>query len=901
MNNAYPGSDSEPDTTGKATPPEPLAPPAPLAPPGASADPTVPVAAQPVAPPAPAGATASGAPAGPAAPAAPASTRSQPAVVGAATGLARRVGVSRTLGAVAIAAIVYLAAWIVSLVATLLSLVSASDASPDWGWAFEMPAQLVGLAVAGILTLSFTVMGVSADVSLVWLPLFITAVIVTGILLLSRRDERATPSETRGVRWVRSAATGLAFALLVLLIAAILPIRFQFDGGSDPYLAMLTASGSGSSVSFTAFLGALVIVTASGYVARASGATRTARADSPLRRAISGVLPSLGLYVAVASVLITVAIVITLIVRDGASTLLTFMLWLPTAILDGIGFINLVPVGLTGSAIALPGMSPSDTRLWMPADFPVWGTVIVLVVNLALIVATGVALALVRKNAGISQALRWGTTVVAFAAFGALAAILGSITVWTSLDTSAAGETLDGILGGPASGLLESVASVRLTVGLAAWTFIVFAILGALVEASATYLAPFLIPFVPASLIARASRFGGTAPVAAAGVSATDPAYATSGVAPVSADGTPGWAGATGTTAPVAGASSVPVTGVPPVTPMSPERKKKVRLILILIGAVLALVIAAAITISVVNNSVFSPKNQVESYLDNVIDGNAEAALDGVKIDSADTGRVLLNDDVLGATERGITGYSITDVEVSGDAATVTAEIDQDGEPSTQYFDVVRSGSEFLFFDDWSLGPQYFSSISLDLPETATSIIVNGVDVAIDPADLEYGYLSLPAFPGEYVVELGDTTEFLAAEAQSTYVSAGMELSPDPLSFALEPTQAFTDEVGKQIDDLVASCAAEGLIESDDCPLSWYAFGDVTNVVWTVVEPATFEIADYGVDEWYVETDDRGVANLTYTRDTTYSEPTDESDEVEYTVTGTVEIVDGKPVYTYGY
>jgi hypothetical protein len=313
------------------------------------------------------------------------------------------------------------------------------------------------------------------------------------------------------------------------------------------------------------------------------------------------------------------------------------------------------------------------------------------------------------------------------------------------------------------------------------------------------------------------------------------------------------------------------------------------------------LIVGAAVAISVINTTVYSPKHQVEAYLDNLIEGDASAVVESIDVDAANSSRVLLTDDVLGATEGGITEYEITDVVVNGDLATVTAELDQDGERTTIDYSVAREGNTMVVFDKWELDSVWVGSVSLALPEGISEISVNGVDVEVDEVDPAYGYVELPAFPGEYVIELAGTNEYLGSDPQTVVVTADIESYAAPLDFELVPTEAFTEEVSTQIDALLASCAAQGLIEAEDCPIYSYAYGDISNVVWTIVEPATFEILDYGDGEWYVQTDQRGNATVSYTRTTTYSGATNETDEVEFSVVGSVEMVDGKPVYTYGY
>jgi hypothetical protein len=868
-------------------------PPVPLAPVGAAtfapADTTVPVAgASAVAgPPAVTGtpAAAGDAPAEGAAPTVTPTASRTAGIVGGATALWNRVGVERALGAALSGAIIYGVAWVLGVLLVALGLIAARDSAPDWSLLFEAPGQLVALAVGGIFTMGIEAMGMTINVSVFWLPLFVTAVLVAAALFLSHRDERAYPSASRGARWLRSVITGVALSVLVLVVAAILPLRYKLGGaGDDPFTSMLSGGGTGSAVSFTAFLGAVILGTAASYYGRARAATsRRETALTPFRQALGTVWRTIGLYVGAVSVLLALGLIIYF-ATQSANTLLSIFLWLPTLVLMGVGFVNLAPIGLFGGGEALAGLGNSQTSYWLPTELPIWATAIILVLNLALIAAAGAILAMSRPNSRLSTPVRWVTTVASFAAAGAVISLLSAIAFKSSLDMGSAGDALDGLFSGAGSDALENAVSVQGTVGLAAWTFIIFAILGGLVEASATYLAPLLIPVLPASLRARLARTTVVgAPVAAAGVV-----------------GTPG-VGSDGTSPEWASVASTDGTAVANPEPMSPERKKKVIIVLASIGAAIVLVVGASVAFSVVNSTVYNPEHQVEGYLDSLIDGNVSAALDAGELETGDDERVLLTVEVLKATDGGITGYTITDTFVSGDTATVTAMVEQDGDSAEITYDVIRSGKTSVIFDNWELGTVYAGSMEISVPEGTTEIVVNDVNVSIADLEPEYGYLTLAAFPGEYTVAIGGSSEYLSSEPVTVVVPAELQALTETLSFTLEPTDAFHAEVSTQIEAYLASCAAQGVLEPEDCPIYTYAYGDITDVVWTITEPATFTIEDYGNGEWYVSNDDYGVATVSYTRSSSFSPAEPVTDDRDFSVRGMVKMVDGAPVYSYDY
>ncbi|PXA70737.1 hypothetical protein [Cryobacterium arcticum] len=816
-----------------------------------------------------------------------------PTVVTRATALVRGIAVERFLAAAVGAVVVYAAAWLLALVFTLLAFVAAVDADLDWGLAFAAPAQIVGLAVAGTLTVGATVMGISAAVSVLWLPLLVTAFLLVAAALVARRDERIAPSATRGIRWLLSALTGVVLALLVIVIAAVTPLAYAVGDATDTGFGLFSGSGSASSASFTAFVGAVVIGTLASYLARARVARRVAgiappavpRAASTVVAAVRSTLPVLGLHFGVLAGLLTVALLISAVVNSGFDTLLTAFFWLPTLVVDSLGLVNLAPVTLNGSLGTLAGLTGSATSFWMPSMIPAWATVLVLIVNLALIVVTGIVLSLRRAQLRLSPAVSWLTTILSFALAGVAVSLLGGIAAWTSVDTSGVGESLDGLLGGVGS-LVEGAAAASGTLGLAAWTFIVFAALGAIVEVISVWVAPALVQLVPAAGLARAARL-----TALVGVPFAVPGTIVSGDT-VPATDEPAGASAEGVSTPEA---------VGPLAPMSPEKKRRVRIVLVAVGGAAVLVLGVSVAITIVNQVAFSPRHQVEIYLDAMVAGDASTALEIGNADVSKAERTLLTDAMLTATDGGITGYTITDVSAGSNSALVTADVEQAGETEEMTYTLLKSGTTALVFDQWVLDPVHLASLNVFFDSGISELDVNGVTVELTGSDQESGTLHLPAFPGEYVVGSAGDDAWVAAEPQTVVLGVSTRVSEDAAQLSLEPTDKFVESVDDQVSDFLAECAAEKSLTADDCPIYAYDYGTITDVVWTIDEPAVTELDTSYAGEWYVTTEDRGSATVTYTNTDYRGAAQQETKTVAFSINGTVALVDGKPVFTNGY
>jgi hypothetical protein len=847
-----------------------------------------------------------GAPGAPTTP--PAQHSAQPTVVTRASGLIRAVPAERYIAAAVGAVVVYAAGWVLSLVFTLLAFVAAADESLDWGLAFAAPAQIVGMAVAGILTVSATVMGISASVALLWLPLLVTTFLIVALAIVARRDERLAPSATRGIRWLLSAVSGLVLAVLVLVIAAVTPLRYAVGDGSDTGFGIVSGSGSASSASVTAFLGALVLGTLVSYLARARVARRISgvsvtvvpRAATSVTAAVRSTVPVVSLYLAVVVALVAGGLLIWAVVNGGVDALLTAFFWLPTLVVDGVGLVNLAPVTLSGGLGALAALAGSESSLWMPAFLPGWVTVLVSIVNLLLILAAGILLRLRRAQLMLSPAVSWLTTILTFAVAGIVISIVGGIGMWTSLDTAGLGD--NGLLGGIGS-MLEGAAAASGTIGLAAWTFLVFAALGALVETVAVFAAPALVQALPAGALGRVGRvtaFAGVpfampgAIVAPAQADAGGPVNAAAAEGAIAEDGTAGVDGAK----PASDGSPTAAIGAATV-PMSPEKKRRVRLVLAVVGGGVVVVLGASIAVSIVNQVVYSPQHQVESFLDAVIAKDASAALAIGAVGASSGEPLLLTDAVLEATDGGISGYTVTEVKTTGDYSVVTVDVEQGEQTEEMTYTVGKTGTTALVFDQWTLDPVYLPSLAMSISPGITELDVNGVTVTPTAEELEAGYLQYPAFAGEYVVGSGGDDPWLTAKPQT--VQVGVLKQGDTADLVLEPTEKFTTSVDAQIAEYLDACVAQKSLRADKCPIYAYDFGTVTDVVWTIDDPAVIDLGSSFRGEWYVSTEDRGSATVTYTKTSYSGTATQETETVSFSITGTVTLKDGAPVFKGGY
>jgi hypothetical protein len=772
----------------------------------------------------------------------------------------------------------YAAAWVLGLVITILFLL-ASEGAPNGGWFFEFPGQLVGLGVFGLLSGGSTIFGISLSATVAFLPLVMTAMVVVGSVILARRNERALPT-SKAQRWILSIANSVVFAIVTLVVALVLPIVSTSAAVPNPLFALPAITVTLSTASFTLVLGSIVIVTAASLLGRRSVAHSLIPVQpiGAVRRVIRATAPVSLLYTVVAGVIITVVGAIVLIAQGAASSLLSLPLSVPLVVANGLALVNFSNVGITGSGVPLlTSIGQFPTSIWLPSSaVPIWAVCLAVIVNLVLIALVGIALHLRRRVRATGSG--WATTIVTFALLGVVLSLVGSISVWTHIDASGLSTALQGALGSGSSGTgglaglgsaaLGSLGSIQLTFGPALWTFLAFAIVGALVEVSASYLAPAIAPAIPAGSLSATSRFLGRFGVPLL-------------IAPETVESEDEAAAAPSTAA----------------APMSAAARKRLKLGLIVGGGVVAVVVLASVAIAILGSTVFAQDRQVRAYLDDIVGGHAAQAIRDGHISASGSTSALLTDSVLAHTKGRITSYTVTGTTTSGDQGTVTVQETQGGHASTVQYSLHKTGSVFLFFGDWKLDPVPVQKISAELSPGVTAIAINGATVSVSSAEQAQGVVEIPAFPGVYRLGLGGDTKWFTAKPETTTVAAGGLAQTNAVSIEARPSAALKTEVTSQVTTFLDACAAKAEISPSGCPFEYFGIGTVSHVKWKVASVPSLTIGSDDGKTWGV-TSDAGEAGVSFDDDF-FGETDHETDSTQYYVYGTISFATGSPVFTY--
>lgn len=745
---------------------------------------------------------------------------------------------------------------------------------------------LAGAVLGGEVTLAFsggTGIGGGAVGGSLWMfPLTLTLATLVLTLWWSIRQERVAPLRSFRNRLIFSAAVGLGTGLFLLVITLIFSLRFVPGANAE----FIVTSGGYRVVLFgTILIGGVVLI------GRLLGARAAAQENwvGVLRRGVAQLPRALRewlLYTSALSVLFGAIAVI------GAVILLWDTLGagaVAVALIGALNFAGLpLALGHLGGITAQAGFgSFGDAQLVTVVNANsgwFW-----LFVGIAVVFSVLAALWLgVRRarTAGIVWADSWKFPVAVFAGWVIFGLLFFGVSV------SATGST--GVFGG----------SGTAGIALAMWTPAVFLLWAAAIEIGAQTLPAVLYSISPRALGALA---GGSATatwlngpgVVTNGESAVGSPPAAASPVPVGVGG--GHEFVAASTGQTDGNAPVPqdneIAGVPAATsvpappkPLSPAGKKKVIWAGIGVGGLAVLVVAGAVTVSIVNG-LRTPNAVAESYLSFIADGNASAANALVDPNVSTVARTHLTDEVLqSATER-ISEISV-DSSASpdgGEYAHLDVSFKLDGVTQHGQLTARKGDTEWLFFDTWVLDSPLVASVTIDVQGPGDASI-GGVPVDADSEDSNYRQASPVLYPAVYELQSADESLF---EIESSTLLVGAE-PQQSAQIRFVATPELIDTAQAQVNALLDECAAQTSSDPDGCPLNAYVYPSDTPVTWQIVTYPAVEIADSG-DQFRAED---GEATASYTRELFgTSEQRTEEDSISFS--GSIEFTDGEVTVVY--
>lgn len=674
-------------------------------------------------------------------------------------------------------------------------------------------------------------------------PLILTAISFALLFLGARLVKNRVAAAKIPHPGIFALSAGLALTILVNVTAAVFAISF-------PAVPSIQASPV-ASVTFGSIVFAFLIGACASYAGVAPSHSREG-ANSGLRVTILSALETVGVHFGILLAVALPALTIALGIKFGWQATLSAPLWAPTAGLFIVGLAHLSAAGRSWSMNSYGFSSANSAGSEYGLAFgdglsqfgiPGWtGWVLLLLVLLTVLVSSTfwylrrpavenqwlarAALPLAFLGAGIL--LTWITTVSAFFQAGSLVNASGSI-------------------------------------ALAWWTPFIMLVWGIVIEASTFFVAPHLVPYVPAALVKRIVRPAPTV---------SGPAY------PV--------------------ATSVNHPALAPQEPLSPSKRRTIKNVLRAALVMAVLVAGSAITLNVVRGT-NGPEVPVRSYLEALVKGEAGKAMGIADPGLANDQRALLTDEVYAKTNKRVDGFDIVSSSTTEDQATVVAELRQDGRKQRTTFSL-RKDNPDLLDDHWRMETAPLSDLSITLDTWVPVVLVNGQEVktGLDSGSYATPKLIIPALPGEYVVELPASEKYLQAEKTTALMEIGDSQQSGEASLAVQPSDELEKEVNAQAEAYLAECLKSTEAAPANCPNSMYAGGFARNFTWSLDTKPTFSLTKEPYSSkgstlvWRMRTATPGKATVSYESNKSYSsskpdwQPTKESDTISFGAAVTV-------------
>lgn len=265
---------------------------------------------------------------------------------------------------------------------------------------------------------------------------------------------------------------------------------------------------------------------------------------------------------------------------------------------------------------------------------------------------------------------------------------------------------------------------------------------------------------------------------------------------------------------------------------------------------VLMLAVAGGIVaINVVNNTLASPQQPVREYLAALQKGEGEKALGLLGASVPQSNAAMLDGTALQTATARISGIKYGDAEDRGNnQVMVPIEYTIDGSELRTEFLLERSGTEWLFFHNWSLVPAALPVLDVTVVN-ASEATLNGV-----PVNMPNGRNSFAVFyPGEYEASLAGQY-FSAAPTRATV--SGRDVPVAPLNLMTEATDGLKDAVGSKVNEFLDTCADTADKQQQlqpDCPFYHTTNNRVIDgtIDWSITEYPTISIEPFG-GRWVV-------------------------------------------------
>lgn len=267
-----------------------------------------------------------------------------------------------------------------------------------------------------------------------------------------------------------------------------------------------------------------------------------------------------------------------------------------------------------------------------------------------------------------------------------------------------------------------------------------------------------------------------------------------------------------------------------------------------LLGLMLA-VAGAIMAVNLVNDTIASPQQPVRQYLDALQKGEGGRALGLLRASVPQSNAAMLDGSALQTAAARISNVKFGEAEArGGNRAMVPIDYTIDGAKLRTEFLLERSGTEWLFFHQWSLVPSALPVLEVTVVNSNEATL-NGV-----PVNMPGGRNSFAVFyPGEYEATLNGQY-FSAPPTRATL--SGRDVPAAPLNLLTQATDALKDAVSVKVKEFLDGCADEADKRQQlqpECPFYHATNNRVVDgtIDWSITEYPAVSIEPFG-GRWVV-------------------------------------------------
>ncbi|PQZ96390.1 hypothetical protein CQ018_03795 [Arthrobacter sp. MYb227] len=272
------------------------------------------------------------------------------------------------------------------------------------------------------------------------------------------------------------------------------------------------------------------------------------------------------------------------------------------------------------------------------------------------------------------------------------------------------------------------------------------------------------------------------------------------------------------------------------------ERLSPTRVAAIWAATLVLLAVAAVSVITLVNHKVFGPGQLVKQLHAQLVAGDGAKALGLLQATVPKGNALLLDGPGLRAASADIRDFTIGSPEsIAGTENTVvvpTSYTVHGVEQHTNY-QLRSTGRQWLFFDQWEFVPSTLPTVQISA-NTTNEVSINSL-----PAPLTKGSAVVPVF-APAVINTGFKTPHFAASSRGLVVT-DLAAKGTKVKLRTEPTKTLLDEVNKQINTYLDTCASQQVLMPANCPMSYSTSARVhsDSIHWSILDYPSAEVVSY--------------------------------------------------------